>query len=71
LWRIPDDSALQLMTRFYEIVSEGGVDLSKALALAQRALIAEATMRRPYHWAGFQLCGEWRVRIDLEATTKA
>jgi CHAT domain-containing protein len=61
LWRIPDDSALQLMTRFYEVVSKGGDDLSRALALAQRALIAEATTRRPYHWAGFQLCGEWRV----------
>ena len=60
LWSVQDRSTAGLMERFYRELREGaGKD--EALRAAQVQLIrgAEETSH-PYHWAAFQLIGDWR-----------
>src|SRR6185369_18098521 len=60
LWSVSDDSTAELMRRFYGYLKQGkGKD--EAIRAAQVDLIhgPEATSH-PYHWAAFQLSGDWR-----------
>jgi CHAT domain-containing protein/Tfp pilus assembly protein PilF len=60
LWSVADDSTADLMRRFYTYLKQGK-SKDEALRLAQVDLIRgpEATSH-PYHWAAFQLSGDWR-----------
>jgi len=60
LWSVADDSTAELMWRFYGYLKQGK-SKDEALRAAQVDLIhgPEATSH-PYHWAAFQLSGDWR-----------
>ncbi len=72
LWNVADDSTAELMIRFYRhLLAAEPTD--EALRKAQMELIAgpityqnagQTTVTRdfsaPYHWAAFQLIGDWR-----------
>jgi CHAT domain-containing protein/tetratricopeptide (TPR) repeat protein len=58
LWRVDDLGSADLMRHFYRGIGAG--DFSQALALAQRAMIADPAYAAPYHWAGFLAMGEGR-----------
>jgi CHAT domain-containing protein len=71
LWNVADWSTTELMRRFYRELRAGS-SAAEALRAAQLALIREPLelerdgQRRtldashPYHWAGFELFGDWR-----------
>ena len=76
LWRVADESTAELMVRFYRGLIEG-LPKDEALRQAQLALAAgpieladgrtlDAT--HPYHWAGFQLIGDWRQGVVEDQT---
>jgi len=56
LWQVSDDSTRALMTRFYQALGEGRAP-PEALAVAQRALLADPAMEHPFYWAPFILIG--------------
>ncbi|MEP7012490.1 MAG: CHAT domain-containing protein [Acidobacteriota bacterium] len=58
LWSVSDRSTAELMRRFYAHLG-AGEPKDRALALAQREMLAGA-FHHPYHWAAFQLDGDWR-----------
>jgi CHAT domain-containing protein len=68
LWGVADESTALLMKRFYGYL-KAGKGKADALRLAQMDLIkaktgTEASARpsfsHPFHWAAFQLIGDWR-----------
>jgi CHAT domain-containing protein len=54
---VGDQSAFELMARFYRLLRRG---LSKDEALRQAQLAAIRARRHPVRWAAFQLYGDWR-----------
>jgi CHAT domain-containing protein len=58
LWSVSDRSTAELMHRFYAHLRAGAAK-DQALALAQREMLS-SPYRHPYHWAAFQLDGDWR-----------
>src|SRR6185295_11014883 len=58
LWSVSDRSTAELMRRFYGHL-KAGEPKDRALAAAQRELI-HGGLAHPYHWAAFQLDGDWR-----------
>lgn len=56
LWAVEDLPSAALMEEFYEHYVEGA-DPSRALVLAQRAMLAERPDAHPFHWAGFVAVG--------------
>ena len=65
LWKVPDIAAYLLMVKMYEILFEGGLDVSEALAVAQRWLrnldVEEARSYGPQKGSS-----EWAELIDEE-----
>jgi CHAT domain-containing protein/Tfp pilus assembly protein PilF len=71
LWSVADVSTAELMRRFYTSL-EGGDSKDVALQKAQMEFIqgpveveidgerAELDLSHPFHWAAFQLIGDWR-----------
>jgi CHAT domain-containing protein/tetratricopeptide (TPR) repeat protein len=60
LWSVADDSTAQLMLRFYGHL-RGGKSKDEALRLAQlEAIRAKSPWSHPFHWAAFQLFGDWQ-----------
>src|SRR6185369_12208084 len=60
LWSVADDSTADLMRRFYTYLKQGK-SKDEALRLAQVDLIrGPKATSHPYHWAAFQLSGDWR-----------
>jgi CHAT domain-containing protein len=55
LWRIEDQAAARLASRFYYHL--GSVAAPEALARAQRDLLADPRFSRPFHWAGHVVIG--------------
>ena len=56
LWPVQDQATADLMERFYlELASDG--EPARALAAAQRGLLAEASTAHPFYWAGFVTVG--------------
>jgi CHAT domain-containing protein len=63
LWSVADASTAELMHRFYRHLRDG-TSKDTALQKAQTELIHSAVEGRdlshPFHWAGFQLVGDWK-----------
>jgi CHAT domain-containing protein/Tfp pilus assembly protein PilF len=57
LWAVTDRPAARFMETFYARV-RSGMDRDQALAAAQVESLGAGV--HPYHWAGFQLAGDWR-----------
>lgn len=58
LWQVPDKESAELMTLFYEYLSNGKPK-DEALMLAKRAFVEKYPMKtHPYYWAGFILTGD-------------
>lgn len=60
LWQVDDASTLDLMKLFYGRLQQAGTraDKARALAEAQRGLLASNRYRHPYYWAPFVLVGD-------------
>ncbi|MCD8539001.1 MAG: CHAT domain-containing protein [Leadbetterella sp.] len=57
LWQVPDKESAELMTLFYDYISDGKPK-DEALMLAKRAFVEKYPMKtHPYYWAGFILTG--------------
>ncbi len=60
LWSVEDDSTSRLMQRFYGHLRDGKPK-DEALRAAQIDLIRGGSgSSHPFHWAAFQLVGDWR-----------
>lgn len=72
LWQVDDQSTAELMQRLYRHLREG-MSKDEALRAAQlelirgpievrnrRGQVEERDLSSPYHWAAFQLIGDWR-----------
>lgn len=57
IWNVNDESTSKLMNHFYGNLKE--MDKLKSLQQAQIAMIQSEKYRHPYHWAGFQLIGDY------------
>ena len=55
LWRIDDAAAAEFAGRFYRLLKSRSA--TDALATAQRSMIADPRLRRPYLWAAYQISG--------------
>lgn len=58
-WEIPDRSTAELMAGFYAGL-ERGLSTSEALRVAQLQTASEPATAHPFHWASFQVRGDWR-----------
>ena len=58
-WSVGDVSTERLMRRFYAEL-RAGRSKDEALRRAQTALIHGDRFAAPFHWAAFQLSGDWR-----------
>ena len=56
LWPVQDQASAALMERFYQRYALDP-DPGRALAAAQRALLADPATASPYYWAGFEVVG--------------
>ena len=59
LWSVGDASTGELMQLFYGYLKEGQ-SKADALRSAQLDLLRDSSFSHPFHWAGFQLVGDWR-----------
>jgi CHAT domain-containing protein len=59
LWPISDDAAFNLMTHFYQNLTEKKMTKVKALQQAQLVLLKETDMKNPFYWSPFILVGNW------------
>jgi CHAT domain-containing protein/tetratricopeptide (TPR) repeat protein len=57
IWSVNDESTSIFMNHFYENLKE--MDKLKSLQQAQIAMIRSEKYRHPFHWAGFQLIGDY------------
>jgi CHAT domain-containing protein len=75
LWQVGDRGSAELMQRFYRAWLVDGETPSAALAAAQRSMWRDAEWSAPYHWAGFQLVGDWTgtapLSLDVDDSTEA
>ena len=73
LWPVADESTAELMIRFYRHLIQDHMPKDEALRTAQMELIrgpievkledgtvVERDFSAPYHWAAFQLIGDWQ-----------
>jgi CHAT domain-containing protein/Tfp pilus assembly protein PilF len=58
LWGVNDESTARLMQRFYASLRKG-MAKDAALREAQLAMMRRPASSHPYHWAAFQLIGDW------------
>ncbi len=59
LWSVSDASTGELMKRFYGYL-KAGQSKADALRGAQLDLLRSTELSHPFHWAGFELIGDWR-----------
>jgi CHAT domain-containing protein/tetratricopeptide (TPR) repeat protein len=58
-WKVQDDAAADLMTRFYQSVLRDKQSPAAALRTAQLALLEKPNFAAPFYWAAFVHYGEW------------
>lgn len=66
LWEVADDSTAELMATFYRALEQNPVDRLEALRNAKLNLLRmergkERPFASPWHWASFQLYGDFRA----------
>jgi CHAT domain-containing protein len=59
LWSAEDESAVELMRRFYQAILEQRSEPAAALRQAQLAVAGDPRWSSPRHWAGFIFSGAW------------
>jgi CHAT domain-containing protein len=59
LWSVPSGSTADLMVSFYKYREEGR-DKAQALRAAQLEVMNTTGWTQPWHWAAFNLMGDWR-----------
>ena len=59
LWKVSDQSTVQLMHDFYANLSNGTCDKAEALRRAKLNLIQRGRWDHPFYWASFILFGHW------------
>jgi CHAT domain-containing protein len=59
LWAVSDRSTTDLMARFYAGLAQG-LPKDEALQAAQIQSIHDPSATHPFHWAAFQLNGDWK-----------
>ena len=57
IWSVNDESTSKFMNYFYDNLKE--MDKLESLQLAQIKMINSENYSHPYHWAGFQLIGDY------------
>lgn len=60
LWQVSDDSTVELMSLFYEALSQPNMSKAAALHQAQQQLLQQPQYQNPYYWAPYILVGNWR-----------
>jgi CHAT domain-containing protein len=65
LWSADDESAVELMRRFYEALATSTAP-AEALRSAQLAIAADPRWSSPRHWAGFLFSGDWSTTRRAE-----
>ena len=60
LWKVGDESAADLMERFYVQLLAKGLPPAAALRAAQLTMRRETKWSAPIHWAAFVFQGDWR-----------
>jgi CHAT domain-containing protein/Tfp pilus assembly protein PilF len=73
LWKVGDESAAELMARFYRQLLEEHLPPSAALRAAQLSMRREERWRDPFHWGAFVFQGDWApparpLDDDIEGT---
>ncbi|NJP20430.1 MAG: CHAT domain-containing protein [Hydrococcus sp. CRU_1_1] len=58
LWDVNDISTTQLMTYFYQKLSDN-LPKAEALRHSQQKILQEPSFSHPYYWSGFILVGNW------------
>jgi CHAT domain-containing protein len=59
LWAVSDLSTSELMARIYRHIGSGRESKASALRKAKLELFRSDSFQHPFHWAGFQLYGQW------------
>jgi CHAT domain-containing protein len=59
LWNLNDESAAQLMSKFYQELGNKTLTKAEALRRAQLALLQNPKYQRPMFWAPYILLGNW------------
>ncbi|MEM8640086.1 MAG: CHAT domain-containing protein [Cyanobacteria bacterium P01_G01_bin.54] len=59
LWPVKDKVAAQMMTQFYERLSQPGITKAEALRQAQRSLLIDKGFQDPFFWSSFVIVGNW------------
>ena len=60
LWKVDDEATAELMRRFYGKLLEEGRPVPAALRQAQIEMSGQKRWTSAYHWAGFEMQGEWK-----------
>lgn len=71
LWQVDDTGTSELMSLFYENLTQKRQGRSEALRNAQLELLNTGTYQHPYYWSSFILSGNWRplaLADELEAS---
>lgn len=58
LWSVKDESTAELMTEFYQLLSQGN-NKAEALRTSQLKLLKQSQYNHPFYWAPFIIVGNW------------
>ncbi|MEM6449209.1 MAG: CHAT domain-containing protein [Cyanobacteria bacterium P01_D01_bin.105] len=59
LWAVNDESTADLMTQFYQELSDTNLSKAEALRLAQIKILQIPEYSHPFYWSPFVLIGNW------------
>lgn len=60
LWSVQDKSTADLVTEFYRVLTQDGINKAQALRQAQLSLLKNPKYQHPYYWSPFVLVGNWQ-----------
>jgi CHAT domain-containing protein len=60
LWSVQDKSTADLVTEFYRVLTQNGINKAQALRQAQLSLLKNPQYQHPYYWSPFVLVGNWQ-----------
>lgn len=59
LWSVQDRSTAELMSQFYQVLSQPQQSRAEALRRSQLSLLQSSEYAHPYYWSPFVLIGNW------------